>query len=106
MATSSEYLEYVRERVERFGALREKKMFGEYILYLNEKPVFLICDNTVYVKCLSAIAPAMQDCPIGAPYEGAKPHYILDIDDSALLDAVVPVLERETPIPVRRKKAK
>ena len=49
MATSSEYLEYVRERVERFGALREKKMFGEYILYLNEKPVFLICDNTVYM---------------------------------------------------------
>ena len=77
MATSSEYLEYVRERVERFGALREKKMFGDYILYLNEKPVFLICDNTVYVKCLSAIAPAMQDSPIGAPYEGAKPRQLL-----------------------------
>lgn len=46
MATSIEYLEYVSERVERFGALREKKMFGDYILYLNEKPVFLICDKT------------------------------------------------------------
>ena len=42
--------------------------------------------------------------PLGVPYEGAKTHYILDIDDSALLDAVVPVLERETP--VRRKKSK
>lgn len=106
MATSLEFLEYARERLDRFGALRARKMFGEYMLYLNEKPVFLICDNTVYVKCLPSIAPAMHGSPQAAPYEGAKPHYILDLDDSALLDAVVPVLERETSVPVRRKRAK
>lgn len=39
MATSLEFLEYARERLDRFGALRARKMFGEYMLYLNEKPV-------------------------------------------------------------------
>lgn len=104
MATTREYADYVCERLARFGDLTMRKMFGEYMVYLNDKPVFLVCDNAVFVKCLDAIAPMMRDAPLGAPYEGAKTHYILDIDDSALLDAVVPVLERETP--VRRKKSK
>lgn len=104
MATTREYADYVCERLARFGDLTMRKMFGEYMVYLNDKPVFLVCDNTVFVKCLDSIAPMMHDAPLGAPYEGAKTHYILDIDDAALLDAVVPVLERETP--VRRKKSK
>ena len=104
MATSREYVDYVCERLARFGDLTMRKMFGEYMVYLNDKPVFLVCDNAVFVKCLDSIASSMRDAPLGAPYEGAKTHYILDIDDSALLDAVVPVLERETP--VRRKKSK
>ena len=104
MATSREYVDYVCERLARFGDLTMRKMFGEYMVYLNDKPVFLVCDNTVFVKCLDSIASLMRGAPLGAPYDGAKTHYILDIDDSALLDAVVPVLERETP--VRRKKSK
>lgn len=104
MATSREYVDYVCERLACFGDLTMRKMFGEYMVYLNAKPVFLVCDNTVFVKCLDSIASSMRGAPLGAPYEGAKTHYILDIDDSALLDAVVPVLERETP--VRRKKSK
>lgn len=104
MATSREYVDYVCERLARFGDLTMRKMFGEYMVYLNAKPVFLVCDNTVFVKCLDSFASPMRGAPLGVPYEGAKTHYILDIDDSALLDAVVPVLERETP--VRRKKSK
>ena len=104
MATSREYVDYVCERLARFGDLTMRKMFGEYMVYLNDKPVFLVCDNTVFVKCLDSIASPMCGAPLGVPYEGAKTHYILDIDDSALLDAVVPVLERETP--VRKKKTK
>ena len=104
MATSQEYIEFVCEQLVGIENVRYKKMFGEYMVYLNAKPVFLVCDNAVFVKCLDSIASPMRRAPLGVPYEGAKTHYILDIDDSALLDAVVPVLERETP--VRRKKSK
>ena len=33
-----------------FGEVWSRKMFGEYMAYLNEKPVLLVCDNTVFVK--------------------------------------------------------
>lgn len=104
MATTKDYAAFVCDCVFRYGEVRARKMFGEYMVYLNAKPVFLVCDNTVFVKCLDSIASPMRGAPLGVPYEGAKTHYILDIDDSALLDAVVPVLESETP--VRRKKSK
>ena len=42
---------------------------------------------------------------MGCPYEGAKEHYILDIDDTALTAQVITVLEPITPVPKKRKKA-
>jgi DNA helicase-2/ATP-dependent DNA helicase PcrA len=37
------------------GAVRYKKMFGEYMVYVNEKPILLVCDNTVFVKILDRL---------------------------------------------------
>ncbi len=50
MATSKEYIEFVCEQICRYGAVTYRKMFGEYMAYLNEKPILLVCDNTVYIK--------------------------------------------------------
>ncbi|MGN0560765.1 MAG: hypothetical protein ACI4K8_06895 [Candidatus Fimenecus sp.] len=25
-------------------------MFGEYMVYVNDKPILMVCDNTVFVK--------------------------------------------------------
>lgn len=52
MATTPEYNEFVCERLEPFGAVRSRKMFGEYMVYLNDKPIITVCDNTVFVKIL------------------------------------------------------
>ncbi len=79
MATSNDFMAYCAEIVEDLGVVRYRKMFGEYMLYIDEKPALLICDNCVFIKkleCLSAL-----DLPCGIPYDGAKEHYILDIDD-------------------------
>lgn len=35
MATGREYIDFVLEQLEGFGALRERKMFGEYMVYLT-----------------------------------------------------------------------
>lgn len=50
MATSSEYVTFVCEQIHGYGDVRCRKMFGEYMVYLNDKPIFTVCDNTVYVK--------------------------------------------------------
>ena len=104
MATSVDYIEYVCEQIKGNYAVRYKKMFGEYMVYVNDKPVLLVCDNCVFVKMLKELAELMSDAEIGLPYEGTKEHYILDIENAELVSAVIEVLERVTPLPKPRKK--
>ncbi len=104
MATSVEFIEYVCGQIGNGFAVRYKKMFGEYMVYANDKPILLVCDNTVYVKPLDAVKDDLADAPTGIPYKGAKDHYILDIDNSALAKSVAQKLEKVTPLPKPKKK--
>lgn len=103
MATSSEYIEFVCEKIKDFGAVRSKKMFGEYMVYINDKPIFTVCDNTVYVKKLPQIENLMCAADCGYPYDGAKECYILDVENTELLSSLIPVLEEVTPLPKKKK---
>lgn len=104
MATSLEYIEFVVEQIRGVGELRYKKMFGEYMVYVNDKPLLLVCDNTVYVKKLDVIKECMVEASCGTPYNGAKEHYILDIENTSLCKEVLPILEAVIPVPKPRKK--
>ena len=104
MATTVDFIEYVCGQIEGTGAVRYKKMFGEYMVYVNDKPILLVCDNTVFVKILPGLDALMSDAEKGNPYSGAKEHYILDIDNASLAREVVAVLEPVTSLPKPRKK--
>lgn len=104
MATSKEYIEFVCDQLQGIDGVTYKKMFGEYLVYVNEKPVLLVCDNNVMVKKVPELTGLMQDAPEEYPYEGAKLHYILDIENKDLVRAVVAILEQVTPVPKRKKK--
>lgn len=104
MATSSEYVTFVCEQIHGYGDVRCRKMFGEYMVYLNDKPIFTVCDNTVYVKQLPILADLLSDAQTGSPYDGAKPHYLIDPTDASLLNRLVPLLEAHTPVPAKRAK--
>ena len=56
MGTSERYIGFVCEKLERFGNIRSRKMFGEYMVYLNDKPILTVCDNTVFVKKLPQLS--------------------------------------------------
>ena len=104
MATSPDFIEYVCEQIRGAGAVRNRKMFGEYMVYVNDKPILLVCDDTVYVKMLDAVAEEMSDADTGHPYDGAKEHYILDIDNRELSLRVIEILEPITKVPTPKKK--
>ncbi len=104
MATSVDYIEFVCEQINGVGEIRYRKMFGEYMVYVNDKPVLLVCDSTVFVKKLDAINEQMAGSETGYPYKGAKEHYILDIEDTELSRKVVDILESVTPVPKPKKK--
>ena len=102
MATSREYIEFVCEQISGTGHVRYRKMFGEYMVYVNDKPLLLVCDNTVYVKKLDILTEILRDSELGVPYGGAKEHYILDIDNIPLCENVISVLEPITPVPKKK----
>ncbi len=104
MATTVDFIEYVCEQIGGTGDIRHKKMFGEYMVYVNDKPILLVCDNTVFVKKLDSIAEKMQEAATGFPYNGAKEHYILDIDDADFSKEIVAMLEPVTALPKARKR--
>jgi TfoX/Sxy family transcriptional regulator of competence genes len=104
MATTQDYVEYAAAQAADCGLVRYKKMFGDYMVYVNEKPILLVCDNTVFVKILPCLEGLMSGAERGFPYDGAKEHYILDIDDAELTRAVIAALESVTPPPKPRKK--
>lgn len=104
MATSVEYIEFVCSMVNNDYAVRYKKMFGEYLVYVNEKPILLVCENCVFIKQLDEVKELMQGADEGIPYKGSKPHYILDIENKELVDKVVEILERITPVPKKKVK--
>lgn len=105
MATSKEFIEYVLEKVRTDGKVDCKKMFGEYMVYANEKPVLLVCDNSVFVKILPETREILgSDAQTGMPYDGAKEHFFIDPDDDEKLNELVCALEKITPLP--KKKAR
>ena len=59
MATSEDYIEFVCGQLAGAGAVRRRKMFGEYMVYVNGKPLLLVCDNTVFVKMLPALSAVL-----------------------------------------------
>ena len=51
MASSPDFIKFVADQVASAGDnIRYRKMFGDYMLYCDDRPVLLICDDTVFVK--------------------------------------------------------
>lgn len=103
MATTEEFIHYVCENLKGIGQIRYKKMFGEYMVYLNDKPVIIVCNNTTFVKKLDCIKDKMAEAEIGFPYKGAKEHYVLDIDNAEFSKDIVVEIEKVTPVPKKKK---
>ena len=104
MATTQEFADKVCRRMAPFGDVRSRKMFGEYLIYINNKPAIMVCDNTPMVKKLPELLELMQGAPDVYPYAGAKVHLALDIENHALTRQVLEVIDRVTPVSKRKKK--
>lgn len=107
MASSKEYIDFILDQLSSIDGLTTKKMFGEYMVFGNGKPVLLICDDTVYVKMLPAVLDMFTKHGVipatGLPYKGAKEHYVLDIENTDLSVDMVHLLEEILPMPKPKK---
>lgn len=104
MASTQEFIDYVCDQVADAGQVRMRRMFGEAFVYVDDRPSILICDDIPYVKKIDELAPLMTEAgaTTGIPYEGAREHWVLDIDDRDFALSVLKILVPLTPIPVKR----
>lgn len=104
MACTTAYIDFVSSQLNGVGIIRSKKMFGDWLIYIDEKPVILACDNICYVKKLPVIAELMTGADTGLPYDGAKEHYILDIEHRDKAIEIIETLLPAIPYPKKKKK--
>lgn len=103
MATNLDFVEYVCEQIAGTGVITYRKMFGEYMAYIDGKPILLICDNQVFVKILPETASILEEkCQKGFPYDKAKLHYVIDADNKQILVKACNILKQITPLPQKK----
>jgi len=77
MATHPDTIEAILARTGDTVELKARKMFGEYGLYLGDRMVAMVCDDTLFVKDLPLCREHLGDLPTRPPYPGAKPHLVI-----------------------------
>jgi DNA transformation protein and related proteins len=107
MATNPSTVDDLLDLLAAAEGLSARKMFGEYCLYLNGKPVGLVCDDTLFVKLTPAGRELVPDVAEGAPYPGAKLHLKFPRDqwtEAPTLCELLRITFAATPRPKPKKK--
>lgn len=104
MSTRPEFVQYLLDQLEGLGELRARKMFGDYLIYLNDRPALLVCDGTPFAKPLPCVAELLEDRPTAPPYEGTKAHYVLDPEDRNTLRRAAELVSQNSPPPTKRRR--
>ena len=81
MASRQSTIDHLLAQLARAGPVTAKKMFGEYCVYLDEKPIGLVCDDQFFLNPTEAGRELLAEVTEGSPFPGAKPHLLIPIDD-------------------------
>jgi TfoX/Sxy family transcriptional regulator of competence genes len=108
MASDENFVRFITEQIENAGAIRYRKMFGEYAIYCNEKVVALVCENQLFVKQTTAGRALIGEVVEAPPYKGAKPSFLIEaqLEDKQWLSELIAVTEKELPQPKKKPKKK
>ena len=106
MSTRPETMDFLLDQLGDLPGLRARRMFGEYCVYVDDKPVGFVCDDQLYVKPTQA-GEALLDEPVwGKFYEKATPHLLLTPDrwdERELLRALLLATADALPAPRPKK---
>ncbi len=83
-------------------------MFGEYVIYADNKLFALVCDNKLFVKPTDGGRSFIKDVKEAPPYPGAKLCFLIEekIEDRKWLSELVRITAKELPEPKPKKKKK
>ncbi len=103
MASSKEYLSFIKEQLSELDDVAYRAMMGEYIIYYRGKIVGGIYDDRLLVKPTCSARGYMPDAAAELPYEGAKEMLLVDnVDDREYLAELFRAMYDELPMPRSR----
>ena len=106
MATSQSTIDFLLDQLAGLHTATVKKMFGEYCLYLDGKPVGLVCDDLLFLKPTTAGQARLSTVVEASPYPKAKPHLQITPDaweDNEWLCELIVATANELPMPKPKK---
>lgn len=105
MGTSKEYIDYVLECLSHIEGISARKMFGDYGLYMFNRVMGFVCDDTVFLKILPGSTRVLgEDAPTGEAYTGSKPYYMIeDLEDNDKMAMLFRALYEDVPEPKPKK---
>lgn len=108
MASDREFVDFIVDQLESAGEVRSRMMFGEYVIYCNDKVTVLVCDNQLFVKPTEAGRAFIGDVVEAPPYPGAKLCFLIEdrFEDRDWISDLVRITSAELPKPKPKKKKK
>lgn len=95
LASDKQYLDFVLGQLSQLGGITYRAMMGEYVIYYEGTAVGGIYDDRFLIKNTRSARELMPEAPLELPYDGAKEMLLADIDDTALLNRVIPAVAAE-----------
>ena len=104
MASTDDYLEYVRDLLGGLDDVAHRKMMGEYVIYYRGKVVGGIYDDRFLLKITPTSERLLAGAPSVTPYRGAKDMLLVETEDREALRDVVSSMWEELPVVKKRAK--
>ncbi len=98
MSSDEDFVKFVVEQMEDAGAIRSRKMFGDYVIYCNDK---------VFVKPTEGGRTFIGENIIEAPaYQGANNSFFIEdkFENKEWISELIRITETELPLPKPKKK--
>lgn len=105
MASSQEFVEYVKQQLCSAGNISIRKMFGEYGIYFNSKFIGVICENQFFLKPTEKGRDCLNEVKEIPPYEGASPYFLIEeLENQNFLAKLMTATWDALPEPKRKRK--
>ena len=103
MATQAQTIAHLLDTLP--AGMTSGKMFGEYALYLGDRVVAFVCDDTLFIKPTPGARALLPDAEMAPAYPGSKDYIVAGdaLDDADLMARVVRMVAAETPAPKPKK---
>ena len=78
-----------------------RSMFGEYAVYLQDRVIGFVCDDTLFLKNLPQARALLPKAELGPAYPGSKAYIVADpwLDEPDVLNAAARAIADALPAP-------